>query len=81
MLMEITLLCEFFDIDQGLVEIGSDCELSFYYIFASDKFVPVITNSFDIIMTASKVLTQIQIQHTHHHIPAHHSITCQETDI
>jgi hypothetical protein len=81
MVAEITLMCEFFDIDQGSVEIGNDCESELSYIFKRDKFIPTSMNSFDVIMMARKVLACLQVQHTHRHIPAHQSITRQEIDI
>jgi hypothetical protein len=56
MLVVITLMCELFDIYQGSVEIGSECESALYYIFMRYKFIPETTNSFDIIMAARKVL-------------------------
>jgi hypothetical protein len=80
MLVTITLVCEFLDIDQRSVEIGSDCESALYYIFTKDEFIPATTNSFDIIMAAIKVLARLQFQHKHRHIPAHQSITCHEID-
>jgi hypothetical protein len=81
MLVAITRLCELFDIDQGSVEIGTDCELALYYIITRDKFIPATTNSFDIIMAARNVLARPQVQHTHRHIPAHWSITHQEINM
>jgi hypothetical protein len=53
MLVAITLICEFFDVSQGSVEIGSNCESALYYIFTKDQCISATTNSFDIIMASS----------------------------
>jgi hypothetical protein len=52
------------------VSFGSDCEADLYYIFDRNKKETATTNYFDLIMTTRKVLDQLPISFSHHHVPA-----------
>jgi hypothetical protein len=70
-----------FHISNGLVSFGSDCEADLYYIFDLNKKSTGTTNYFDLIMATRKVLDQLPIGFSHHHVPAHQDISRDEIDI
>jgi hypothetical protein len=63
------------------VSFGSDCQAALYYIFDREKKSTATTNSFDLIMATRKVLDQLPISFSHHHVPAHQDISRNEMEI
>jgi hypothetical protein len=77
-MVDISLICEFFSIDQGSVEIGSDCKAALLYFFTKEKFISSKTDTFVLIMVAQRILNRLPISYYHRHISAHQKISRDE---
>jgi hypothetical protein len=76
----IELLCKFFHISNGSVSFRSDCEAALYYVFDRNKKATAI-KKIDQIMATRKVLGQLPVSLSHHHVPAHQYISRDEMDL
>jgi hypothetical protein len=81
MAVAIELICKFFDISNGSVSFGSDCEAALYYIFDRNKKATATTNYFDLIVVTRKVMYRLPISFSHRHVPAHQDISRDHMDI